>query len=96
MAIGKSELVNHVASKTDLTKVDAQKAVEGTLEAIASALEKGEEVRLIGFGSFSVQTSAAREGRNPRTGEKINIAASNKPVFKAGKDLKELVNKAPA
>jgi DNA-binding protein HU-beta len=92
MATGKVELVNYVAGETKLTKADAQKAVEAVLAGIADSLKKGEEVRLIGFGSFSILKSAAREGRNPRTGEKIKIAASNRPVFKAGKELKDSVN----
>jgi DNA-binding protein HU-beta len=92
MATGKVELVNYVAGETKLTKADAQKAVEAVLARIADSLKKGEEVRLIGFGSFSILKSAAREGRNPRTGEKIKIAASNRPVFKAGKELKDSVN----
>lgn len=92
MAMGKAELVSYVAAETKVTKAEAQKAVESVLAGIAASLKKGEEVRLIGFGSFSILKSAAREGRNPRTGEKIKIAASNRPVFKAGKELKESVN----
>ena len=76
------------------TKVDSQKAVEAVLEGIKDALKKGEEVRLIGFGTFTITKSAARDGRNPRTGETIKIKASNRPVFRAGKELKETVNKA--
>ena len=94
MTLGKPELVNFVASETKLTKVDSQKAVDAVLEGIKDALKKGEEVRLIGFGSFAVTKSAAREGRNPRTGETIQIKASNRPVFRAGKDLKEAMNPA--
>ena len=94
MALGKFELISYVVSETKLTKVDAQKAIEAVLSGITEALEKGEEVRLIGFGSFSVQKSAARDGRNPRTGETIKIAASNRAVFRVGKELKEAVNKA--
>ena len=94
MAVGKSELVSYVSAETKLTKVDSQKVVEAVLDGITDALKKGEDVRLIGFGSFAVSKSAAREGRNPRTGEKIKIAASNRPVFRVGKDLKEAVNKA--
>jgi len=90
--MGKAELVSYVAAETKVTKAEAQKAVESVLAGIAASLKKGEEVRLIGFGSFSILKSAAREGRNPRTGEKIKIAASNRPVFKAGKELKESVN----
>ncbi len=94
MTAGKTELVNYVASETKLTKVDSQRALEAVLAGISSSLQKGEEVRLIGFGTFAVQQSAAREGRNPRTGEKIKIKASQRPVFRAGKELKESVNKA--
>lgn len=93
MAMGKVELVNYVATETKLTKADAQRALEAVLAGISSSLIKGEEVRLIGFGSFAVQQSAARDGRNPRTGETIKIKASKRPVFRAGKELKESVNK---
>ncbi len=93
MATGKTELVNHVAAETKLTKADAQRAVEAVLSGISASLKKGGEVRLIGFGTFAVQATAAREGRNPRTGEKIKISASKRPVFRAGKELKESVNK---
>lgn len=94
MATGKTELVSCIANETKLTKVDAKKALKAILTAISSSLQKGEEVKLIGFGTFSVQQSAAREGRNPRTGEKIKIKARKRPVFRAGKELKESVNKA--
>jgi len=94
MTMGKTELISYVADAVKITKVDSQKAVEAVLEGITEALKKGEDVRLIGFGSFAVSKSAAREGRNPRTGEKIKIAASNRPVFRVGKELKEAVNKA--
>ena len=94
MTTGKPELVNFIATETKLSKVDSQKAVDAVLEGIKDALKKGEEVRLIGFGSFAVTKSAAREGRNPRTGETIQIKESNRPVFRAGKDLKEAVNPA--
>lgn len=93
MATGKTELVNFVAAETKLTKVDSQKAVEAVLEGIKEALQKGEDVRLIGFVSFDISKSAAREGHNSRTGEKIKIATSNRPVFRVGKELKEAVNK---
>ena len=94
MATGKTELVKCIANETKLTKVDAKKALKAILTAISSSLQKGEEVKLIGFGTFSVQQSAAREGRNPKTGEKIKIKARKRPVFRAGKELKESVNKA--
>ena len=89
---GKAELVNYVATELKLTKTEAQKAIEAVLTGISDSLKKGEDMRLVGFGSFSIQKSAAREGRNPRTGDKIQIAASNKPIFKAGKELKDSVN----
>lgn len=94
MAMGKFELIDYVADAVKITKVDAQKVVEAVLDGITDALKKGEDVRLIGFGSFAISKSAAREGRNPRTGEKIKIAASNRPVFRAGKELKDSVNKS--
>lgn len=90
--MNKAELVSRVAELSGLTKADAEKAVEGVFEAITSALKSGDEVRLVGFGSFSVANRAASEGRNPRTGEKIQIAASKQPKFSAGKGLKEAVN----
>ena len=94
MATGKTELVKCIANETKLTKVDAKKALKAILTAISSSLQKGEEVKLIGFGTFAVQQSAAREGRNPKTGEKIKIKARKRPVFRAGKELKESLNKA--
>ena len=93
MAMGRTELVSYIATETKLTKADAQKALEAVLGGIGASLKKGEDVRLIGFGSFSIQQSAAREGRNPRTGETIKIKESKRPVFRAGKELKESVNK---
>ena len=91
--MNKSELIDHVAKKTGLPKTKAQTAVEAIFEGIKSTLKKGGEVRLVGFGTFSVAKRAATTGRNPRTGEKINIPASKQPKFKAGKELKEAVNK---
>jgi len=90
--VNKNDLVAAVAGGTGLSKADAGKAVDGVFEAISDALKKGEEVRLVGFGTFSVVKRAASEGRNPRTGEKIKIPASNQPKFKAGKGLKDAVN----
>lgn len=90
--MNKSELVAKTAELAGLTKADAEKAVDGVFEAITAALKSGDEVRLVGFGSFSVSERAASEGRNPRTGEKIRIAASKQPKFSAGKGLKEAVN----
>lgn len=94
MTAGKIELVNYVADETKLTKADAQKAVEAVLGGVTQFLKKGEDVRLIGFGSFSILKTAARDGRNPRTGETIKIKAGKRPIFKAGKELKEAVNPA--
>ena len=90
--MNKNDLVATVAASTGLSKSDATKAVDGVFGAITDALKKGEEVRLVGFGTFSVAQRAASEGRNPRTGEKIQISASIQPKFKAGKGLKDAVN----
>lgn len=89
--MNKSELVDAIAQKGELTKVDATKALDATLDAIRDALAAGETVTLVGFGSFSVKDRAARTGHNPKTGEKIQIAASKVPSFKAGKGLKDAV-----
>jgi DNA-binding protein HU-beta len=90
--VNKNELVAAVADKADLQKAAATTAVDAVFDAIADALKAGDEVRLVGFGTFAVTTSAAREGRNPRTGEPLKIAASKQPKFKAGKGLKDVVN----
>jgi DNA-binding protein HU-beta len=90
--MNKAELVAAVAEIAGLTKADTEKAVDATFDAITSTLKSGDEVRLIGFGSFSVSQRAATEGRNPRTGEKIQIAASKNPKFSAGKGLKDALN----
>jgi DNA-binding protein HU-beta len=90
--VNKNDLVNAVAGSSGLSKVDAAKAVDGVFDAISSSLARGQEVRVVGFGTFSVARRKATQGRNPRTGEKIQIAASNQPKFKAGKGLKESVN----
>ncbi len=87
----KNDLVTAVANSTGLSKTDAGKAVDGVFDAITDALKSGEEVRLVGFGTFSVSSRAASEGRNPRTGQKINIPASKQPKFKAGKGLRDAV-----
>lgn len=89
--MNKQELVAVVAEKTSLSKADAGKAVDGVFEAVTDALKAGDEVRLVGFGTFAVAERAATEGRNPRTGEKIAIPASKQPKFKAGKGLKDAV-----
>jgi len=91
--VNKNDLVANVADASDLSKADAAKAVEATFDAITSALAGGGEVRLVGFGTFSVAQRQASTGRNPRTGEAIQIPASKQPKFKAGKALKESVNK---
>lgn len=90
--MNKNDLVATVAGTTGISKADAAKAVDGVFNAITSALKKGEEVRLVGFGTFSVATRAATTGRNPRTGATIKIPASKQPKFKAGKGLKDAVN----
>jgi DNA-binding protein HU-beta len=88
----KVELINAVAAKTGLTKKDSEKAVSAVFGTIADTLKEGDKVSLVGFGTFDVKTRAAREGINPRTKEKIQIAASKLPTFKAGKALKDLVS----
>ena len=87
--MNKSELIDAVAAATGLTKADAGRALDATTDAIASALQQGNQVSLVGFGTFTVRHRAARPGRNPRTGETIEIKASNNPAFKAGKALKD-------
>jgi DNA-binding protein HU-beta len=89
--VNKNDLVTAVATTTGLSKTDASKAVDGVFDAITGALKGGDEVRLVGFGTFSVSTRAASEGRNPRTGEKIAIPASKQPKFKAGKGLRDSI-----
>ncbi|MBF0986947.1 MAG: HU family DNA-binding protein [Clostridiales bacterium] len=89
----KSELIEAIAEKAGLTKVEAGKALDATFEVIANQLEKGEKVPVAGFGTFKLSSRAAREGRNPKTGETIKIAASTSVSFKAGTALKEKVNK---
>ena len=90
--MNKNDLIAAVAEMTDLSKADATKATDAVFDAITAALTKGDEVRLVGFGTFVVSKRAASEGRNPRTGEKIEIPASNQPKFKAGMALKKAVN----
>ncbi|NRR00984.1 MULTISPECIES: HU family DNA-binding protein [unclassified Brevibacillus] len=89
--MNKTELVTKVAETSELTKKDATKAVDAILDAIADALKEGDKVSLIGFGNFEVRERAARKGRNPQTGEEIEIAASKMPAFKPGKELKDSV-----
>lgn len=91
--MNKAELINAIAASTELTKKDAEKALSATLEAITNALAQGDKVQIVGFGSFEVKKRAARTGRNPQTGETIEIAAAKLPVFKAGKALKDAIDK---
>jgi len=89
--VNRNDLVDAVAASTNMTKADAATAVDAVLDAITAALKNGNEVRLAGFGTFVVSQRAASEGRNPRTGEKIQIPASKLPKFRAGKGLKDAV-----
>jgi len=90
--VNKNDLVAAVAEVAGLSKADANKAVDAVFDGITDALKKGDEVRLVGFGTFAVAERAASEGRNPRTGEKISIPASKQPKFKPGKGLKDSIN----
>ncbi len=90
--MNKTELVAAIAEKTNLTKADSEKALKAFTEVVAEELKKGEKITLVGFGTFEVSERAAREGRNPLTGETIKIAASKAPKFKAGKALKDSIN----
>ena len=90
--MNKTDLVEVVALKADLSKKDAEAAVRAVTEAIAEALAAGDKVQLIGFGTYAVKERAAREGRNPKTGEKMTIAASKTPTFTPGKAFKDAIN----
>jgi len=90
--VNRTELIAAVAEKSGLTKADATKAVNAVFDVVAESLAKGDEVRITGFGTFSVAQRKATTGRNPRTGEEIQIPASNLPKFKSGKGLKDYVN----
>jgi DNA-binding protein HU-beta len=90
--MNKQDLISAVADSSGLSKTEAGKAVESVFESVTSALKKGDEVRLVGFGTFSVSKRKASTGRNPRTGEAMTIKASSQPKFKAGKGLKDAVN----
>ena len=90
--MNKSELVASVAEVAELTKKDAEKAVNAVFASVQKALVEDDKVQIIGFGTFEVAERAAREGRNPQTGETMTIAASKNPKFKAGKALKDMVN----
>jgi len=89
--VNKGELINKVANEIDCTKVETKRIVESVFENITDCLAKGDAVRLIGFGTLGIRKRAAREARNPRTGEKISVPAMSVPFFKAGKELKEKV-----
>lgn len=90
--MSKQQLVDMIAEKAGLTKADAARALEATTSSITDALRKGEKVALVGFGTFATSKRAARTGRNPKTGETVNIAARTTVSFKAGSKLKEAVN----
>ncbi|AMN46454.1 transcriptional regulator HU subunit alpha [Steroidobacter denitrificans] len=90
--MNKAELIDAVSEKAGLQKVEASRAVDAVFDTIAAALKAGDSVALLGFGTFNVKARAARSGRNPRTGDIIEIPASNVPGFKAGKVLKDAVN----
>ncbi|MCM3747396.1 HU family DNA-binding protein [Paenibacillus pasadenensis] len=90
--MNKTDLINKVSEATELSKKDATKAVDAVFEAISDALQAGDKVQLVGFGNFEVRERQARKGRNPQTGEEIDIPASKTPAFKPGKSLKDLVS----
>ena len=90
--MNKNDLISSVAADSGLSKADATKAVDAIFDNIEKSLKRGNEVRLVGFGTFSVADRKASTGRNPRTGESIQIPASKQPKFKAGKGLKDAVN----
>lgn len=91
--MNKTDLIDAVAQATALTKKESEAAINATLDAVVDALSKDEKVVLVGFGTFETKKRAARKGRNPSTGEPMNIPASTAPVFKAGKGMKDKVNK---
>ena len=90
--MNRAELIAAMAKKADLTQKDAEKALKAFTEVVADELKKGEKIQLVGFGTFEVGERAAREGRNPQTGETMTIAACKAPKFKAGKALKDAIN----
>ena len=91
--MNKTELIAAVAEQASITKKDAEKALSAVINSITNAMAEGDKVQLVGFGTFEVRARDARKGKNPRTGEVINIPASKVPAFKAGKALKDIVNK---
>ena len=90
--MNKTELIAAIAEQAEISKKDAEKALKAFTDVVATELKKGEKIQLVGFGTFEVSERAAREGRNPQSGEVMKIAASKAPKFKAGKALKDLVN----
>jgi DNA-binding protein HU-beta len=90
--MNKTELIMAVAEQADISKKDSEKALKALVDVITEQLKKGDKVQLVGFGTFEVSERAAREGRNPQTGETMNIAACKAPKFKAGKALKDAIN----
>tara|TARA_B100000900_G_scaffold400433_1_gene404037 strand:- start:54 stop:326 length:273 start_codon:yes stop_codon:yes gene_type:complete len=90
--VNKSELIDQIAESADISKTAASRALEATIDAVAGSLKNGESVSLVGFGTFLVRERAARAGRNPKTGEAIQIAAAKVPAFKPGKALKDALN----
>ncbi len=91
--MNKSEFISHIASKNDISKSEAEKALNFIISSITEALSQDDEINIVGFGSFKVQHRSARQGRNPKTGSVIEIPASKLPLFKAGKLLKDACNK---
>ena len=91
--MNKGELITAMAAKTEMTKKDSENALNAVLDVIAESMAKGEKVQLIGFGTFEAKARPARVARNPRTGDSVKIAACKAPAFKAGKALKDAVNK---
>ena len=91
--MNRTELVEAMAKKADLSKKEADAALKALIDTVGAQLKKGDKIQLVGFGTFEVAKRAARKGKNPQTGEVIKIAASKSPKFKAGKALKDLVNK---
>lgn len=89
--MNKSELINAIADKAEISKADAGRALDAFVEVLAKALKKNDKVSLVGFGTFAVRKRAARTGRNPKTGAPLKIAASKNPTFKAGKALKDAI-----
>ena len=90
--MNKTELISAMSEKSELTKVDTEKALKAFIDTVTEELKNGEKVQLVGFGTFEVTERAERQGRNPKTGETITIPASKSPKFKAGRSLKDIVN----